>query len=147
MTTIWLVLCLLLWASNAEPAVFVLGAAIAAASVVVIGLVDLAPAGVRSQWPRPKVWRPSHRDADRRTTKFRRDANAAINFDSTHIHDTLVQVIDDRLVAHHNISLSENSDEAMKALSPTLLRFVRHPDRTTTGVRELRKILSEIEAL
>ena len=74
----------------------------------------------------------------------RRNADAA-----ERLHDALVDLVDRQLLTVHGIDRHTRPDDARRALSPTLQRFVDSspPPVDLTQVSELDRIVSEIESM
>jgi hypothetical protein len=143
----WGVLTVSLWASDADPAVVVLGGAVAVVSASMFAGLDLARSAVGVKWPERDVGAGSVKDRDRRVSSFMSIASTTARLDSTHLHDTLVELIDDRLQAHHGIDRARAPEDANAVLTPTLQQLVARPRRRVAMPRELRQVLSDIEAL
>ncbi len=144
---VWVVLSASLWASGSNPAVLVLGGIVLVGSALIFVGLDLARSVSRVRWPqritvdRPVQWR------DDRVAKLVRDAKAEASSKSTHLHSILVELLDDRLAAHHNIDRVSDPELAASMLTPTLRRFVSGPHPRVARRRELQQVLSDIEAL
>jgi hypothetical protein len=144
---VWAVLVTSLWASQSRPAVLVLGGIVAVVTASILAMLDLAHAVVRVEWTRRSHRPGSGRGGDPRVSSLRHQVHGAWWTGSTAISDTLVDLVDDRLLAHHRIDRESHPAAAMEALTPTLRRLVSGPRRQTAAVRELRQILTDIEAL
>ena len=143
----WVLLVLALWASDARPAVFVLGGVIAAGCAAVFVMLDLVDAIVEVEWTRRARRQTTTRRSDPRVSSMRRKAQGAWWSGSTEIGDTLLELVDDRLLAHHHIDRAADPEAAMAALGPALRTLVSGPRRRSASPRELHTILTEIEAL
>jgi hypothetical protein len=144
---VWAVLTTSLWASQSRPAVLVLGGIVAVVTASILVMLDLTHAVVRVEWTRRSRRPRSSRGDDPRVSSLRHQVHGAWWTGSTAISDTLVDLLDDRLLAHHRIDRASDPAAAMEALTPTLRRLVSGPRRQTAAVRELRQILTDIEAL
>ncbi|MFV2039923.1 MAG: hypothetical protein ACC660_06740 [Acidimicrobiales bacterium] len=144
---VWIVLSVSLWASDSSPAVLVLGGIVAVIAASVYVTLDLAKAIVPVEWPTRQVASPSRRADKRRLSRLRSHVQYAAWTDSTYIHDTLVELVDDRLLAHHRVDRAASPEAAMSLLTPTLRRVVAGPYPQVAAPRELRRILSDIEVL
>ena len=88
-----------------------------------------------------------------RSPARRRGITRAMGTDRTEPVDevvgTLLRVIDDHLVAEHNIDRSIDPDAAAEVIGPDLARFVTDPStrRSMTGRRGLARTLTLIEDL
>ncbi len=144
-TCVWGVLLALLWVSRSRPAVLVLGGVVAVASAVILVMVDFTRTITQVRWTkRTDQPHPTH-DHDSRVSSLRHQVRGAWRTGST--QSVLVELLDDRLSAHHHIERSTNPAGADELLTPSLRRLVAGPRRQNATVRELRQILTEIEAL
>lgn len=145
--TIWVLLSLGLWASDASPAVLLLGAVIAVAVAVVVVSIDLATAISGVEWTSRPTSVPADVSDDPVVTSLRRQIRAASWGGSTQLRDTLLEVIDERLLAHHRIDRAADPAAATAVLTPRLRRFVERQRRREVAPGELRQILTDIETL
>jgi hypothetical protein len=143
----WLTLTAMLWLSDAKPAVFGLGAVIAVIAALVFATMDFVRAVTSIGWPQARVDRTPAADRDERIKRVRLRATAAARTDSRQLHDDLLELVDDKLAVHHDIDRSAAPGEAMQKLTPTLRRLASGPRRRTANPNELRRILTDIEAL
>ncbi len=143
----WALLVLALWVSDARPAVLVLGGMVAAGATAIFVMLDLTDAIVEVEWTRRSRRQSDVRPTDPRVSQLRRKAQGAWWSGSTEIGDTLVELVDDRLLAHHHIDRATDPDAANAVLGPTLRTLVGGPRLKSASPRELNTILSEIEAL
>lgn len=143
---LWAVLVVALQASDARPAALVLGGVVAALVATVFVVVDL-DSGIRPvEWRRQSYAAPrQHRD--RRVESVRRLSHNAWWSGAGGINTTLLELIDDRLLAHHQIDRAADPAAAERVLTPALRHLVAHPRGQTAGVRTLRRLLRDIEAL
>lgn len=139
----WLVLSLALWASDAEPEVVVLAGLVAALAAGGFACFDLARITFPITWTR----RQAALAQDERAVGLRRKLNAGAQYDSTELHDSLVTIIDDRLLAHRGIDRHRAPDEAAEVLTPRLRALVAGRRRGITAPRELERLLTDIEDL
>lgn len=146
-TCVWVVVLLSLWLSDSRPAVLVLGGIVAVAAAVILVMVDLAGTVSRVRWTRRSGQPDSTRTTDRRVNALRHQVYGAWLSGSSEISETLVDLLDDRLIAHHHINRVTEPANADQLLTPSLRRLVSGPRRQTATVRELRQILTDIEAL
>ena len=144
---VWVTLVVSLWASHSRPAVLVLGGIVAVATASVLVMLDLAHSVVRVEWTRGSHGASPRRGDDPRVSSLRHQIHGAWWTGSTAISDMLVELVDERLLALHRIDRASDPDAAMAVLTPTLCRLVSGPRRQTAAVRELRRILTDIEAL
>ncbi len=143
----WLLLALALWVSNAKPAVFVLGGIVAVIGAGVYLLVDMADAVDEVEWSRRSRRQVFVRPADIRVSALRRKAQGSWWSGASDIGDTLVDLIDDRLLAHHHVDRTTDPAAAAAVLTPALQSLVAAPRRSSISARELQQLLTDIEAL
>jgi uncharacterized membrane protein len=143
----WMLLVLALWASDSRPAVFVLGGIVAALGSVLFATVDLARAVDEVEWTRRSRRQSAVRRADPRVSSVRRTVRGSWWSGPSEIADALVELIDDRLVAHHHVDRAVDSAAANAVLSPALRTLVASPRRSLLSPRELQQLLTEIELL
>jgi hypothetical protein len=146
MVCVWLVLSVSLAASDARPAVLALAGIVAVVSVVIVVMVDLSHAVVRVAWTRPRQVRRSPRGSDPRISSLRIELYDARRFGSVELRETLVDLVDDRLLAHRHIDRATDPAAAMEALTPTLRHLVA-AQRPAVAVRQLGRIITDIESL
>lgn len=144
---VWVVVLLSLWVSDARPAVLIVGGIVAVAAAIIFAIGDLARTASRVRWTKRSQQPDTARTADRRVSDLRHHVYRAWVSGSTQINDTLVDLLDDRLLAHHNIDRTTDAATANHLLTPSLRRLVAGPRRQTATVRELSQILTDIEAL
>ena len=144
---VWIVLVLLLWVSDSRPAIVALGGVVAAIAAVIYAGWDVGAAVARVEWSRTDRPRPTPPTDDPRIGVLRHQIQAAWLTGSTRVSDTLVDLVDDRLLAHHRIDRATDPAAAQHVLTPTLRRLVSGPRRQTATPRELQRILTDIEAL
>ena len=143
---VWLVLSVSLVASNARPAVLVLAGIVAVVSAVILVMVDLSNAVIRVGWTRPRELRRSTRGSDPRVSSLRTELYDARWFGSAELRGTLVDLVDDRLLAHRHIDRATDPAAAMEVLTPTLRHLVA-AQRPAVAVRQLGRIITDIESL
>ena len=144
---VWLVLSVSLAATNARPEVLVLGGVVAVASSVILVMLDLAKTGSRIGWIRRRQVYGSTRGGDPRVSSLRTQLYDARWFGSAELRGALIDLVDDRLLAHRNIDRATDSAAAIEALTPTLRHLVAGPQRPAVAVRQLRRIITDIESL
>ena len=144
---IWFVMLVSLWVSGSRPAVIVLGGIVAVVVVVVLVTIDLAGTVSRVRWTRRSGQPGSTRKTDRRVSALRHQVYGAWLSGSTQINETLVELLDDRLLSNHRIIRAPDSPNSDRLLTPSLRRLTAGPRRQTATVRELRQVLTDIEAL
>ena len=146
MVCVWLVFSVSLAASNARPAVLVLAGIVAVGSAVIVVMVDLSHAVIRVGWTRPRQVRRSTRGSDPRVSSLRNELYDARWFGSAELRGTLVDLVDDRLLAHRHIDRATDPAAAMEVLTPTLRHLVA-TQRPAVAVRQLGRIITDIESL
>jgi hypothetical protein len=144
---LWIVLSVGLWASEASPAVLLLGAVVAAVVATIVVTIDLVTATCDLKWISRPTATPSVGADDPLVRSLRRQIHGASWGGSTMLRDTLIDAIDERLLVHHQIDRSTDPGAATMALTPRLRRFVERQRRREVAPGELRKILTDIEAL
>jgi hypothetical protein len=145
---VWLALCVSLAATDARPAVLALGGIVAVVAAVILVMFDLAKEVIRVEWiPPRRLPRSSSRGSDPRVGSLRHQLHDARWFGSTELRTTLVDLVDDRLLAHHHIDRATDSAAAMEALTPALRQLVVGSRRASVGVRQLGRIVADIESL
>ena len=143
----WLVLSVSLVATDARPEVLVLGGVVAVVSAVMLVILDLAKAVSRIEWTRRRQVYRSTRGSDPRVSSLRNQLYDARWFNSTELRDTLVDLVDDRLLALHHIDRAADPAAAMDALTPRLRHLVAGSRHTGIAVRQLVRTLADIESL
>jgi hypothetical protein len=143
---VWLVVSVSLAATNARPAILVLAGIVAVISAVILVLVDLSNAIIQVEWTRPRQVRRSTRGSDPRVSSLRTQLYDARWFGSAELSGTLVDLVDDRLLAHRHIDRATDPAAAMEALTPTLRHLVS-AQRPAVAVRQLDRIITDIESL
>lgn len=146
MVCAWLVLSVSLAATNAQPAVLVLAGIVAVVSAVILVMFDLSNAVIRVGWTRPRQVRRSTRGSDPRVSSLRTELYDARWFGSAELRGTLVDLVDDRLLAHRHIDRATDPAAAMEALTP-ILRHLVAAQRPAAAVRQLGRIITDIESL
>lgn len=146
MVCAWLVLSVSLAATNAQPAVLVLAGIVAVVSAVILVMFDLSNAVIRVGWTRPRQVRRTTRGSDPRVSSLRTELYDARWFGSAELRGTLVDLVDDRLLAHRHIDRATDPAAAMEALTP-ILRHLVAAQRPAAAVRQLGRIITDIESL
>jgi hypothetical protein len=127
--------------------VLVIGGIVAVVAAIILVMVDLGSTVSRIRWTRRSDQGGSARGTDVRVSSLRHQVYGAWLSGSTAISDTLVEILDDRLIANHHITRANDPAAADRMLSPSLRRLIAGPRRQTATTRELRQILTDIEAL
>ena len=144
---VWLALSAVLWAIGARPAVPVLAGLVAVVAAGIAVVRDLGGRVVPLTWTtRPDRHRTTS-SADRRVATLHTQLERDRRFGSTDLRDTLVALVDDRLLAHRSIDRATDPAAALDALTPALAELVSGPARPVTSLRELHRIVTDIEAL
>lgn len=143
---VWLVISVSLAASNSRPAVLVLAGIVAVVSAVILVMIDLSNAVIRVGWIRPRQVRRSIRGSDPRVNSLRTELYDARWFGSAELRGTLVDLVDDRLLAHRHIDRATDPAAAMEVLTPTLRHLIA-AQRPAVAVRQLGRIITDIESL
>jgi len=144
--SVWVLLSVALAATDARPSVIVLFGIVAVVAVVIVLVLDLPDETAAIEWHRQGDGRPTG-GVDQRVRSLRDQLYSADALGSDELRVTLVELIDDRLLVHRNIDRVADPAAATAALSPTLRRLVGGPRRSRIPVRELDRILTDIEAL
>ena len=134
-------------ASKARPAVLLLAGIVAVVSAVILVMIDLARSVIRVAWTRPRQLRRSTRGSDPRVSSLRIQLYDARWFGSAELRGTLVELVDDRLLAHRHIDRATDPAAAMEVLTPTLRDLVADRRRPAVAVRQLDRIITDIESL
>lgn len=144
---VWAILVFLLWVSDSQPAPLAVGGIVAAITALIFVVFDVVSDPVRIDWGGNDRPPPPPASADPRVVDLRRQLEAAWRADSTRVTTTLVELVDDRLSAHHHVDRATDPDAAALLLSPTLRRLTAATRRQAITPRELQRILTDIEAL
>lgn len=144
---VWLTVVVSLWASDAEPAIAVIGGMVAVVAAFTFVMVDLGGAVKWIRWTKRSDQGASTPGIDPRVSSLRHHVYGAWLSGSTRIRDTLVDLLDERLLAHHQIVRTVDQSTADELLTPSLRRLIAGPRRQTATARELRQILTDIEAI
>jgi hypothetical protein len=143
---VWLVLSVSLAATNARPAVLVLAGIVAAVSAVILVGVDLLNTVIQVGWTRSSQVGRFNRGSDPRVNSLRSELYDGRWFGSAELRGTLVDLVDDRLLAHRHIDRASDPAAAMEVLTPTLRHLVA-AQRPSVAVRQLGRIITDIESL
>lgn len=140
---VWSVLSFGLWAGNAEPDVIVLGGVIAVVAAGGLTAADIARRATGVRWtqgqPRPTI--------DWHVLSLRKHMKLNTRYDAPLLHETLINLVDDRLLAHHGIDRAAAPEAASAMLTPRLQRLAVGPSRRMATTGELERILTDIEEL
>lgn len=144
---LWLLLSGLLVASDSEPAVVVLGGIVAVLAAMVVVAVDLGREVALVVWPKQRSRHLVPREDDRRVAKLRHQGQASARFEPDELQGTLAALVNDRLRANRGIGSEEAAAAASTVLSPALRRLIEGRSHRAVSIRELNRVLSEIEEL
>lgn len=144
---VWLVLSVGLWAVGTRPAVVVLAGIVAAAATGLVLLARLVDDVLPIEWHHDPEGPGAVARTERCLLPLRNQLDLARRYQAPDLHLTLVELIDERLQAHHRVDRAGDPAAAGAVLTPTLARLVGGPPRPLTSARELRQILTDIEAL
>lgn len=144
---VWLVLSIGLWAVGSRPAVVVLAGIVAVIAAGLVLLTNLVDDVLPIVWVGRSDAADSTRRVERCLTPLRNQLDLARRYGAPDLHETLLELVDHRLLAHHRVDRATDPSAAAAVLTPTLARLVGGPLRPITSARELRQILTDIEAL
>lgn len=144
---LWLVITIPLGLTGAEPEVIALAGVLLAGVAVVVSAVDLSSELTPVPWTRRSRLPPRSPGSNWRSVTLRRQMTSGERAGSTELRTQLVSLVDDRLMAHHGIDRSSDPVPADAVLTPALRRLMSEPRSSGLGLRELRRIVTDIEAL
>lgn len=144
---VWLLLWGALALTGSQPHPLLLAAIVAVLAVVAVVVRDMVEMVLPVEWVSPYEVGPSQRGRDSRVDTLRRQLDGAPWMSRQSIGDVLVDLIDDRLLAHHGIDRYERPDAAAALLSRRLRRVVAEPSRAAPILRDIDRIIDDIEAL
>lgn len=146
---IWIATVAALAGLEMRPAVLVLGAITAAVVGVIAVVFDLAELPAPVDWSAVRDSGTSNRGADPRVRTLRRQLLDERRLDLGHLHLTMVELIDDRLLAHHHVDRAADPAAASAVLAPSLREVLASSpdDRLLGDPRRLQRILTDLEAL
>ncbi len=143
----WLALSVALAAAGARPAVIVLFGIVAVVAVVIVVVLDMLEETAAIDWHQQRSHRRVIPGVDHRVRALRDQLYGARSLGSEELRVALVELVDDRLLVHRHIDRATDPDAAIAALTPTLRRLVGGDRRSGIPVRELDRIVTDIEAL
>ncbi|MEN9645683.1 MAG: hypothetical protein RL238_2352 [Actinomycetota bacterium] len=143
----WLLLWGALAVADAQPDPLLLAALVTVLAVGVVVLRDLVDTVEHVEWVSPFEVGPGRRGRDARVDTLRRQLDGAPWMSRQSIGDVLVEIIDDRLLAHHDVDRYEDPAAANALLTPRLRRVVADPGRAAPILRDVNQIIDDIEAL
>ncbi len=145
----WCVVAASLALAGSDPSVLALGGIVAVIGTAVFASFDLlrciAPAAASTRNADRDRWR--RRSDDDTAMALRNALHRARRSGSVDLRDALVDLIDERLLTVHRIDRTTDPEAAHAVLAPSLRRLVADPSRPLASVRELRRALTDIEAL
>jgi hypothetical protein len=144
---IWLLITLPLGLTGAEPEVIALAGVILAGSAVIVSAFDLSGELSPVPWTRRSRMPPRSPGSNWRSVTLRRQMTSGDGSSSTELRTQLVSLVDDRLAAAHGVDRALAPGQADALLTPTLRRLVAEPRSSRMGLRELRRVVTDIEAL
>lgn len=135
--------------TDTGPNVLLVAGLVVLASGIVWLVNDLGRDAARPH-PAPPLASPTASHPDLRITTLRqalatggRDRNL-----TDRIRGSLVELVDDELLANHGIDRHHDPDAARAVLDPALQRFIEHPDAAQAmTTRSLAAVVTLIEAL
>lgn len=145
--TVWLLLWGSLQIAGARPDPLLLAGVVVVLAVGIVVLRDLVESVAPVEWVSPYEVGPNRRGRDARVDTLRRQLDGAPWLSRQSIGEVLVDLIDDRLLAHHRIDRYERPDAAAALLSRRLQRVVADPSRAAPILRDIERIIDDIEAL
>jgi hypothetical protein len=115
---------------------------------IVVDTADTVPSVVSINAIAPQE--PTHR-VDRRVTRLRSGLahGQTDSLSAERLHTSLVAIIDDQLLAGHQVDRATDPDAAAAIIGPELASFIDDPSarRSLPGTRALDRILTQIERL
>lgn len=144
---LWLLITVPLGLTGAEPEVIALAGVMLAAAALIVSSMDLASDLSPVPWTRRSRRPTGSAGSSWRSVALRRQMTSGDRSASTELRTQLVSLVDDRLLAHHRIDRVTSPLQADALLTPAVRRLVAEPRSATMGLRELRLIVADIEAL
>ena len=145
--SVWIVVSIALAAAGSRPSVIALFGIVAVLTAVIVVLFDLPEETGSVDWHRSEGRRGPTPGADSRVAALHNQLSNVRSMESDELRFVLVALVDDRLLAHRLIDRAADPATAMEMLTPTLRRLVTGSRGLGTSVRELDRILTDIEAL
>jgi hypothetical protein len=149
-TAVWLAICALTFAQGLQPRPVLVALAVLAACSVLWLLLDLSVSVEPSDWTTPSHDPVRAPGEDRRLALLRRVLTAHLvgrEVDEG-LHDQLVKIADDRLLARHGVRRAVDPERAATLFGPDLARFA---DATAPYPRltpaQIGLLIDRIEAL
>lgn len=144
---LWLVITIPLGLTGSEPEVIALAGVLLAGAAVVVSAFDLSGELTPVPWTRRSRLPPRSPGSNWRSVSLRRQMTSGERAGSTDLRTQLVSLVDDRLAAHHGIDRVNDPAAADVVLTPALRRLMAEPRSSSLGLRDLRRIVDDIEAL
>jgi hypothetical protein len=144
---LWLLITVPLGLTGAEPEVIALAGVMLAAAALIVSSMDLASELSPVPWTRRSRRPQGSAGSSWRSVALRRQMSSGERAGSTELRTQLLSLVDDRLVAHHRIDRVTAPSQADALLTPSLRRLVAEPRSAGMGLRELRRVVADIEAL
>jgi hypothetical protein len=143
---VWTVLVGALLASDSQPHAVVLAGIVGVIAAVGFVAFDLIRATTAVAWARAPLPLPLSVD-DEAVSFLAHQIRAAHRSPSTMLRDTLVDLVDDRLLDHHGLDRAGQPAATSAALSPMLMRLADQRSIRLSSVTELNALLTEIESI
>ena len=146
---VWLGCVAVMAGLEMRPAVVALGAITTAVATVLAVTYDLGELPMPVDWSAVRDSGTSSRGADPRVRSLRRQLVDERRLDLGHLHATMIELVDDRLLAHHRVDRALDPAAAAAVLTPSLRELLAAPpdDRSLGDPRRLQRILTDLEAL
>lgn len=142
---LWAVVVLALAGSDAQPQVVLLSGLVVAACAASFSIIDLLRGGAALTWaraPEPVVISLDDESVIEIARQIRTSHRS-----SSALRDTLLAVVDQRLVDRHGIDRAVQPEAALAELGPGLAALVRQPRNRISVPEDLDQLLDEIEAM
>jgi hypothetical protein len=137
-------------AAQTDPEPVALAAVILVASAVVWLATDLSELAERGEWSTYALASGRRRGGDARVNVLQRAlVDIATREDAARIHPVLVELIDDRLAAHHGLDRTTDPELAAAILGDDLVAFIETPPISVYlgNPNYLSRIITHIEQL
>ncbi len=144
---VWALLVGALWVSDSQPAVLLLAGIVAALITALFVMIDFADSVEPVEWVQHLGSDGWVAGSDPRVRSIRRQLYGVRFTGSEEISQTLIELVDDRLLAHHQIDRFDDPSAATAILPPLLRRLVAGDRRSVGTMRGVRRVLTDIEAL
>jgi hypothetical protein len=144
---LWLLITVPLGLTGAEPEVIALAGVMLAVASLIVSSMDLASELSPVPWTRRSRRPQGSAGSSWRSVALRRQMSSGDGAGTTELRSQLVSLVDDRLAARHRIDRTTAPERAAAVLTPALRQLVAEPRSAGMGLRELRRIVADIEAL